>query len=171
MNLCIFRNINNCKSCCFKTRGKYCNLHANNENIIYEIVNDAIGIKQITSAMDIYTIFAYIYNNPDIYTKELVFRKILKTLFIKQSFLTRIFQKYITNDNDIISSIFELNKTTYVNRWKLEHLKKIKRFFCFILIKNHKYNLNITYVNENDPFTMELIQDIPKKNSLFLMKI
>jgi len=170
MNLCIFRNINNCRCCCFKTRNKYCNLHTNNENIIYEIIYNAIGIKQITSAIDIYSIFSYIYNNPDIYTKELVFKKILKTLFIKQSYLKKIFHKYI-NDNkvDLITRIFELNKNTYMNRLNLKSLSIIKRFICFIIIKKHKYNPMITYINDNDPFTMDIIANIPKKE-LFIFK-
>jgi virulence-associated protein VapD len=173
MNLCIFRNINNCKSCCFRTRGKYCNLHSNNENLIYEIINDAIGIKQITSVTDIYDIFSYIYNNPDIYTKELIFKKILKTLYIKQSYLRNIFinysrEKIIFNYDAFISKIHELNYNTYLINKKLEKvnyksLSIIKKFFKSIIIKPHIYNPNVSYINETDPFTLELIRDIPKK--------
>lgn len=168
MNLCIFRNINNCKSCCFKTKGNYCNLHINNENIIYEIINDAIGFRQITSATDIYDIFSYIYNNPDIYTKELVFKKILKTLFIKQSYLRKLFQFHYSNYDFFISKIFELNYNTYQLQKKLDKvnykpLVTIKKFFISIKIKPHRYNPKFTYINENDPFTMELLKDIPSK--------
>lgn len=173
MNLCIFRNINNCKSCCFRTKGKYCNLHINNENIIYEIINDAIGIKQITSAMDIYDIFSYIYNNPDIYTKEMIFKKILKTLYIKQYSLRNLFQlynstKFIYNYDAYISKIFELNYNTYLIQKKFDKveykpLSIIKRFFKSIKIKPHIYNPKLIYINESDPFTMELIKDIPSK--------
>ena len=42
MNYCIYRNINNCKSCNFKAKKNYCNLHNNNRNIIYEIINNSI---------------------------------------------------------------------------------------------------------------------------------
>jgi hypothetical protein len=166
MNLCIFRNINNCKSCCFRTRGKYCNLHINNENIIYEIINDAIGIKQITSSFDIYDIFSYIYNNPDIYTKEIIFKKILKTLFIKPSYLNKLFDSY--HGTYDISKIFELNHNTYLIQKKLDKanykpLSIIKNFFKSIMIRSHIYNPKLTYINDNDPFTMELIKDIPSK--------
>jgi len=173
MNLCIFRNINNCKSCCFRTKGNYCNLHINNENIIYEIINDAIGIKQITSTVDIYDIFTYIYNNPDIYIKEFIFKKILKSLYIKQSILRNLYQrityhKYIFNYDVFISKVFELNYNTYNINKKLEKLEYkplsiIKRFFKSIIIKPHIYNPELTYINDNDPFTMELINEIPIK--------
>jgi len=170
MNLCIFRTINNCKICCFKTKNKYCNLHINNDNIIYEIIYLAIGNEQIKNTNDIYKIFKYIYNDPNIYVKELIFKKILETLFVKYQILRKIYNylKYdIYNKQILIDRIFKLNYNTFkiekdlINKNK--YIEIIKRFFKFILIKPHIYNNNLNYINESDPFTFDLITDIPIK--------
>ena len=115
MNICIFRNVNNCRCCNFKAKNNYCNLHINNRNIIYEIIYNAIGSNQIKTNKEIYQIFNYIYNNETIYTKELIFKKILTTLFIKPKYLRNIYP----NLNNI-NEIFNLNLNTYTINKKLE---------------------------------------------------
>ena len=52
VNSCIYRHINNGRCCCFKTKDTYCKLHANNRNIIYEIINNAIDNKQLITSND-----------------------------------------------------------------------------------------------------------------------
>lgn len=177
MNLCIFRNVNDSKCCCFKTKNKYCNIHINNSNIVYEIVNNAIGIKQINSAFDIYQIFKYIYNNPDIYVKELIFKKILKTLFIKQWTLRSKFYylntTYLFNYQEydsLINKIFKLNLNTYqIEKNKdLNFLSKLKKFMQYVIIKQHIYKSNINYINETDPFTFDPIDEIPLKERFII---
>jgi len=163
MNICIFRNINNCRCCNYKAKKNYCNLHINNRNIIYEIIYEAIGSKQIKTNQDIYEIFKYIYENDKIYIKELIFKKILTTLFIKSKSLKNIYP----NLNNI-NEIYNLNLNTYNIDKKLKknnykELKKIKNIILLYLLKNHIYNYNITYINSNDPFTFDLIEDIPIK--------
>lgn len=163
MNYCIFRNINNCKCCYFKAKKNYCNLHSNNRNIIYEIINEAIGIKHIKTSQDIYQIFSYIYNNPDIYTKELIFKKILTTLFINFLYLKKIYP-----ESNSIDEVFNLNMNTYNIAKKLaddnyNQLTKIKQAMYKFIIKPHIYNPDLNYTNSNDPFTFDLIEDIPIK--------
>lgn len=170
-NFCIFRNVNDCKCCFFKTRNKYCSLHINNKNIIYEIVNEAIGIKQIKTSSDIYEIFKYIYNNPNIYVKEFIFKKILKTLFIKQWSLRSKFYylntKYLINYQNydlLIDKIYKLNLNTYKIDMKYEnrnYLSILKRFMKYVLIQPHIFKQNLTYINETDPFTFDNINEIP----------
>lgn len=163
MNICIYRNINNCRCCNFKAKNNYCNLHINNRNIIYEIIYNAIGSKQIKTDREIYEIFKYIHENKSIYTKELIFKKIITTLFIKKLYLEIIYPK-IKN----IDEIYKLNLNTYKINKKLEkdnykYLKIIKKQIQLYIIKSHIYNEKIKYTNSNDPFTFDLIEDIPKK--------
>ena len=69
MSTCIYRQHNSCSPCYFNSRSdKYCAIHSNNYNIIYDIINDAIGRNEI-NIKEIYNIFKYIYNNDKIYTK------------------------------------------------------------------------------------------------------
>ena len=170
-NFCIFRNVNDCKCCFFKTKNKYCSLHINNKNIIYEIINEAIGIKQIKTSNDIYEIFKYIYNNPNIYVKEFIFKKILKSLFIKQWSLRSKFyylnNKHLINYQNydlLIDKIYKLNLNTYKIDMKYEnrkYLSILKRFMKYVLIQPHIFKQNLTYINETDPFTFDNINDIP----------
>jgi len=175
MNYCIFRTINDCKCCSFKTKNKYCYLHTNNANIIYEIVNEALGSKQLKTVNDIYLIFKYIYNNPNIYVKEFIFKKILNTLFIKQWTLRNKFYYFTkkllfsyNNYNSLIDMIFKINLNTY-NLEKtnfnnnINCLPTITKFLKYVSIKQHIYNSNLKYTNETDPFTLELIDNIPIK--------
>jgi hypothetical protein len=165
-NFCIFRNVNDCKNCFFKTKyNKYCSIHINNKNIIYEIINKAIGIRQIKNSHDIYEIFRYIYDTPDIYVKELIFKKILKTLFIKQWTLRSKYY-YLTNYcnyDTLIDIIFKLNLNTYKIEKKINNnqLLRIKRFLNFTAIKKHTYNPSLKYINESDPFTFDILEEIP----------
>ena len=165
-NHCIYRNINDCKCCFFKTKNKYCNLHINNANLIYEIINHAIGIRQIKTTNDIYLIFKYIYDTPTIYVKEGIFKKILTSLFIKQWMLKAKYN-YIKIENYelFINEIFKLNLNTYKieKNNDLSFLIKIKKFMNYISICNHIYKSNITYTNETDPFTFDKFEEIPFK--------
>ena len=81
--MCIFRFINSGNCCHFKSNKNYCNIHSNNRNIVYEIIFNAIGNNPIKSSYDIYLIFKYIHDNPNIYVKKLIFMKIFVILPIK----------------------------------------------------------------------------------------
>jgi len=171
MNFCIYRHTNTCKSCCFKTKkgDSYCYLHLNNRSVIYDIIYDAIGRNIIKSQQDIYIIFKYIYENPDLYTKELIFKKIISSLFIKRTKLLSIYNHFISNNYYIITDklidiIFQLNLNTY-NFHHLHKLNIIKRFFHKTLIYSHIYNPNYHKItNETDPFTLDNINDFDIKD-------
>ena len=168
MTTCIYRNINNGRCCCFKTKHVYCNLHANNRNIIYEIINNATTNKNILTSNDIYNIYKYIYNNNDIYVKELIFKKVLKSIYIKKSSIFYIYTYLldITDSlNEMFDKIYEINKKTFeiemsVNKSKLAIVRRqIQRF----LIKKHIYKDDLIINNNEDPFTFDNINDINVK--------
>jgi hypothetical protein len=166
MSFCIYRHTNTCRCCFFKSKkdDRYCSLHINNKSIVYDIIYDAIGRQDIKLQQDIYLIFKYIFDNPDLYTKELIFKKIIASLFIKRSKLFSIFNYYISNTyyittDKIIDIIYHLHLNTY----KFHHLHKlniIKRFCHKCIIHNHIYNPNYHITNQTDPFTLDNINDL-----------
>ena len=173
MNICIYRQHNSCTQCYFNSKiDNYCSIHANNYNTIYKIINDAIGRNEI-NIREIYNIFKYIYNNEKIYTKEFIFKACLKTLYSNLYYLKSVFNKYINTSNeneknDIIHIIYLINLKTY--NIEKEHYNKHKilyRFFIINIIKKHKYNPNIILNNNEDPFTLDNINELDK-NELFI---
>jgi hypothetical protein len=169
MNLCIYRQHNSCTQCHFISRtDNYCSVHSNNYNIIYKIINDAIGRNEI-NIREIYKIFKYIYNNDKIFTKEFIFKACLKTLYSNLYYLKSVFNKYFrldNNNNDIIHMIYLINLNTY-NIDKSNKYKILYRFFITNIIKKHKYNPNIILNNNEDPFTLDNINELDK-NELFI---
>lgn len=166
MSLCIFRLPNTCSSCCFNARNdKYCNIHSNNYNIIYDIINNAIGYNEI-NRYEIYNIFKYIYDNNKIYTKEFIFKGCLKTLFSNYYYLDEMMK---TDDIDnIIEKTYLLNLNTYnIEKKYNKEYKIINNFFINNLIKKYKYNPSIKLNNTEDPFTLDNINDL-NKNELFI---
>ena len=173
MNICIYRQHNSCTLCYFNSKiDNYCSIHANNYNTIYKIINDAIGRNEI-NIREIYNIFKYIYNNEKIYTKEFIFKACLKTLYSNLYYLKSVFNKYINTsneneNNDVIHIIYLINLKTY--NIEKEHYNKHKilyRFFITNIIKKHKYNPNIILNNNEDPFTLDNINELDK-NELFI---
>ena len=173
MNICIYRQHNSCTQCYFNSKiDNYCSIHANNYNTIYKIINDAIGRNEI-NIREIYNIFKYIYNNDKIYTKEFIFKACLKTLYSNLYYLKSVFNKYFitsneNENNDIIHIIYLINLKTY--NIEKEHYNKHKilyRFFITNIIKKHKYNPNIILNNNEDPFTLDNINELDK-NELFI---
>ena len=173
MNICIYRQHNSCTQCYFNSKiDNYCSIHANNYNTIYKIINDAIGRNEI-NIREIYNIFKYIYNNEKIYTKEFIFKACLKTLYSNLYYLKSVFNKYINTsneneNNDVIHIIYLINLKTY--NIEKEHYNKHKilyRFFITNIIKKHKYNPNIILNNNEDPFTLDNINELDK-NELFI---
>jgi len=145
---------------------EYCKVHQNNNNIVYNIINNVFIKNKINcNQYDFYNLFEYINNNDEIYTKELVFKSCLNTLFTKKNKLINIFpfiNKSLTL-NEIIDEITRLS----LNTKKLldNHKNKINKILNFFV------NNSIKGIPENieDPFTFELIDDIPKKR-LFKFK-
>ena len=168
MNFCIYRQHNSCTQCHFISKtDNYCSIHSNNYNIIYKIINDAIGRNEI-NIREIYKIFKYIYNNDTIFTKEFIFKACLKTLYSNLYYLKNVFNKYFRSDNnnDIIHMIYLINLNTY-NIDKSNKHKILYRFFITNIIKKHKYNPNISLNNNEDPFTLDNINELDK-NELFI---
>jgi len=169
-NTCIYRYIKTGRCCCFKSKNKYCNIHINNRNCIYEIIDEAINNKNKLKIDDIYNIFKYIYTNDKIYVKELIFKTFLKTIYDTSiNTLIRIYYflfdyNNITKKELIYDKIFELNKNTYDISLKLSknQLLKITNLFKYNIIKKHIYNddLENKINNKEDPFTFDNIKDI-----------
>jgi len=167
-NTCIYRYINTGKCCYFQAKkDNYCNIHINNKNMIYEIIDNAITNKDNLTANDIYKIYKYIYDSDKIYVKELIFKKILITIFNKIKILKYIypyiFYDYYFNKNNIIDKIYELNKNTYEIEKKLnDKIYKLQKLIKYNLIKKHIYNSSLEgkINNTNDPFTFDNIADI-----------
>ena len=170
MNTCIYRQHNSCIPCYFNSKiNNYCSIHANNYNIIYKIINDAIGINTI-NIREIYNIFKYIYNNDKIYTKEFIFKACLKTLYSNLFYLKNIFNKYISSyeNKDIVHMIYLINLKTYnIEKQHYYKHKILYKFFIANIIKKHKYNQNIILNNNEDPFTLDNINELDK-NELFI---
>jgi hypothetical protein len=168
-NTCIYRYIKTGRCCCFKSKNKYCNVHINNRNCIYEIIDEAISNKNKLKIDDIYNIFKYIYTNDKIYVKELIFKTFLKTIYDTSiNNLKRIYYRYFNNNlikkELIYDKIFELNKNTYDISLKLSKIQllKITNLFKYNIIKKHIYNddLENKINNKEDPFTFDNIKDI-----------
>jgi virulence-associated protein VapD len=96
-----------------------------------------------------------------------MFKACLKTLYSNQYYLMDIFKKYKFN-KDIIENIFLLNLNTY-NIEKNDYNKSeiLYRFFINNIIKKHKYNPEIKLNNDEDPFTLDNINEL-NKNELFI---
>lgn len=170
-NTCIYRYINTGRCCCFKTKKKYCNIHINNRNSIYEIINEATDNKNRLNNNDIYKIYKYIYNKDDIYVKELIFKTILKTIYNnKINILINLipindYNNYKKKNKEYIyNKVYEINKNTYDYSLKIQErtIIKLQDIFRLNIIKKHFYNpnLNINFNNEVDPFTFDNINDI-----------
>jgi hypothetical protein len=165
MNTCIYRCINTGICCCFKTKNKYCNLHINNRNIVYEIIDKAIDNKNKITNNDIYKIYKFIYDNDDIYVKELIFKKIINSLFNK-IYKLLILYPYLKNNNyrninELINKIYNLNKRTYELR-ENNIIKKIEKRIKYYIIRNHIYKKEIKNKinNKIEPFTLDNIENI-----------
>ena len=163
MNLCIYRHINTCHYCSFKTNNIYCNLHTNNRNIIYDIISDATNNSQLIKGYEIYKIYKYIYNNNTIYVKEHIFKAVLKALFNKKQNLINIFP-YLLNHkmtlNNMYEEVYKINANTYYFDYNFKNLKLIKKGLEKLLINKHIYREDIVINNTEDPFTFDNIADI-----------
>ena len=157
--MCIFRFINSGNCCHFKSNKNYCNIHSNNRNIVYEIIFNAIGNNPIKSSYDIYLIFKYIHDNPNIYVKKLIFMKILSVIYIKIYKLKLLFP-YIYKFN--LEKIYQLNLNTYLKENKyLNIIIKLQKKLFHKLIKSNIYHSKLIIHNQTDPFTLEPINEIP----------
>lgn len=166
MNKCIYRSINECKKCNRKKKeGNYCNYHKNNENYIYEIIEDVLKDNIIFNQNSIYKIYKYIYENNEIYTKELIFKTVLNTLYNNNNKLLKIYNKYNIKK---IEEIYNINKNTYEIEITKKQYNIIKRFIYKCIIK--KIKINEKTDNDEDPFTFDLIKEIPE-NKLFKYRI
>jgi hypothetical protein len=169
-NSCIYRYIKTGRCCCFKTKNKYCNMHINNRNSIYDIIDEAIDNKNKLKIDDIYNIFKYIYTNDNIYVKELLFKTFLKIIYNTSiNSLLKIYKclfEYtnITTKEIIYNKIFELNKNTFDISLKISEnqLLKINKLIKYNIIKKHIYKDTLETIinNREDPFTFDNINDI-----------
>jgi len=177
---CSYRYINSCCKCLNNhiINNDYCKKHINYANNLYNIINYVFDDVVIINSNNIYKLFVYIYNNNEIYTKELVFKSCLSLLINKKKILLYIYLYYNINKNlninKIINYIFNINYNTYKllnnnnnNNNNNNKFNIIKNFIYKILLKN--YTINEISINKEDPFTFDLIQNIPK-NEVFKYK-
>lgn len=172
MNLCIYRDCNSCNSCenYIHNNNKYCYSHIFYKNYLYEIIDFAINRRVIKNNNDIYDIYKYIYNNPNIYTKEFIFKGCLKILFSKKIYLLNLYLYLFKNENNLIDNIYKINKNTYeIEKNNYNKYLIIHRLFIKKLLKEHYFNSNLKINNDTDPFTLENINDL-NKNELFIYK-
>lgn len=172
MNHCVYRSCNNCTPCINMAlyNYNYCYIHINNSNVIYDIINKAIGRNEINNN-NIYILFKYIINNDDIYAKEFIFKGCLKILFQNLNDITLIYPNIKeTNKTIFFNIVYNLNLNTYnFEKKNYNKFKIIYRYMIKYLIKKHYYNESIILNNINDPFTLENINDI-NKEELFIYK-
>ena len=175
---CIYRHINTGRSCCFKAKSNnYCNLHSNNRNLIYTIIDNSTDNKEQLTINDIYKIYRYIKTTDNIYLKDLIFTTILRNIYIKNCFLINLYHQYpLINDNNhnnLHNRITEINKRTFEIEQSLSTtiIKKIQLLSKIIIIKPHIYRHSIKDAinNTTDPFTLEEINQI-NKNERFIYK-
>ncbi len=163
---CIYRHINTCRVCNFKSKDDYCRLHQNNRNYIYEIINKAIGTRPIRNSNDIFEIFVYIYENP-ILTKELIFKKLLLGIINKRNNYFQLFpyiNVYKNNIKTIIDYIYKLNYNSYVLiKNHNEILKKVKNRCQRFLVSKHMFRDGLVIMNNTDPFTFDNLDEINKR--------
>jgi hypothetical protein len=172
-NYCIFINKFQKKKCnIICDNCLYCDKHIKYKNIkFFEIINRILKTKNklfIDAIDDIYLLFKYIQKYKDTNDlKKLLFIKILSYLFNK-IVLIELFHSYNIKKNNnkktIILEIYNIFNTTYkltVHINKIIIIQKNIRNYLYKLV-NKKYNIN-EISNENDPFTLDKIVDIPKK--------
>ena len=171
MNLCIYRNCNSCISCdnYVYNNMKFCYSHTFYKNYLYEIIDYAIHRREIKTNNDIYDIYKFIYDNSSIFTKEYIFKGCLKILFSKKEYLLNYYNLQLNDNNDdknkLIDIIFKLNKNTYeIEKNNYNKYLIIYRFFMKKIIKKYYYNDNIKLNNIEDPFTLENVNDLDKKD-------
>ena len=177
---CVFRKSNSCIKCkniSLQDDSNYCKLHIKNYNINFNILNNFLGSKKNLELYDIYPLLVYIYsnnNNNDVNYEtfiniiEYIYLNKYKVLTIinsdlcyykKDSFLI----KY--NKQNVINYIHKLLYNTYlisIDKKKLNCVKKIQKNILKFLIKKLQINYdNEIPQNNEDPFTYDLITDIP----------
>lgn len=181
-NKCIFRKSSSCIRCkndIANIDSNYCLIHKNDSNIIYNIINNFIGNKKKIETRDIYNLLCYINDNKDISieNKETIFKIILNNFFNVK--ILRILYSTIFNNKEIkkkviINALYSLYNNTY-NIIKDENkLRKIiylqKNILKFLIKKlniiNHN-DKNKIPENTEDPFTYDLINEIPEKNKFY----
>lgn len=159
MSKCIYRFFDTCIKCNKKTliNYNYCKNHINFENYIYDIVDNIFNDVSDIDEKNIYSLYLYIQNNNNIYTKDLIFKSSLNTLFSKKKLL-KIYEKYNIKNIDFV---YELNKKTFLF---LKNVNIKKPFLSYFL---KKLIINENSENLEDPFTFENINSISNK---FLFK-
>lgn len=159
MTKCIYRYFDTCIKCnknCLNNN-KFCKIHINFENCIYEIINELFEDNIDIDVKNIYSLYDYIQNNNKIYTKDLIFKSFLNILFSKKK-LSKIYEKYIfEKKQNIFDFIFQLNKRTFYILKNFNKKKYILSYFLKkLIIKENSENLE-------DPFTYEPINSLSFK--------
>lgn len=154
-NYCIYRYNNCCDKCQeLKYRNTdYCSYHIKYRNDIYKIID-----KPLININNIFDLYIKIHNDPNIYTKKYIFKSCLNIIFDNKIILKSFYPLF--DINNIIEEIYIYNKKIYniLNNHKKE-LNIIKNFFFNNYLKKNKINDNCS--NIEDPFSFDLIENIP----------
>lgn len=189
--LCIYRPcaVGFSKRCtkhkCYNTN--YCKYHIDKNKYIFEIINisydsnknDIDNLQNIMNVIqnnDTYDI-RFCYNNSIInnymYNKKDLFESIISYIFTKNDIiciLNQIFFKFsnIYSKKVLVSKLYYVMYNTYIiNKLFLSSIIYFQRKFRkYIIKKMNKYN-NLSPSNQEDPFTLESINNIPYKQRFY----
>jgi hypothetical protein len=173
MTNCIFRHQYNdgakCNDTCIECDGmsNYCKRHINKRNHIFEIIEQSLGDRRVTSARDLYSIFTYIYTLDIVEDKKEMFYKIVAYLLSRLT-LIKIIQKAIFTDiskynkKTIITYLYNIffrnhNQDTQMSNAVL----RIQRFWRNKLYARITACNKLPAENAEDPFTFDTIDEIP----------
>lgn len=170
--------------CINKTRSKdnYCNKHNNKKNYIFEIINMAIGNKNISYEEDLYEIFKVLYDEEIIININKsykntntennrfdIFLTIVKYILPRSKLLEILYKVIVLNgklkltQKNIIIFLYNIFKNTLELSQDSDNIIKIQKIQRFT--RNYLYRKITKYNNEKsenleDPFTSDNIDEI-----------
>lgn len=138
-------------------------------------MNKVIHRESIRNATNLYELFCIIYDDDNISNKTIYFSKIINSLFFKKDLLQMI-DKIIFKQNshkikkqDLIYILHDIFLNTY--KMSKDYIMIDKILKCQNIVRKKCYLKLSTYEgipeNNEDPFTFEKINDIPKKHRIF----
>lgn len=171
---CIYRFMKigkRCISCVKDNENKYCEKHKNKEHKIFEIFEKVLLTDDTFNGNNILKLFEIINNDEDIENqqKEMFFKVCVKYLCYKKEKIIKLINTsdilYINpkhKKDKLLDIIYNIAKNTYTLLNEKDKIIKIQRQWLKKLIKIN----NITYEGESenleDPFTFDLISEIPE---------
>lgn len=181
---CIYRKPKTLEMCGKHAIDCYCNQHKKMKNVLYDVINDIVGSKNILSERDLFAIYKHIYDNVN-------FTNIQQDDDAKRLFVIEIFKQM---SKDKLLQIYNIyypitkaanaySKTTIINKlcalfdttYRLDTIEStskismIQNWYRDIVYKNLFIRLDTDHqpINKEDIFTYDDIDTIPA-NRLFM---